>query len=167
MKATSLWIVLIGLLLGSMSQSAEAHGLGKQRLERAEVGPFRVTAWTDPVTIRVEDEIHVTIAVEDSEGLVLNADVNITAVKSSKRISAKATHDRAANKLHYEAPLVLDQTGEWEIVITIENEDGSGTIGFTIDAEAKQSRPPFPWIAGAIVGLLVIGLIVRNRVRQS
>ncbi|MCB9437135.1 MAG: hypothetical protein H6673_09115 [Anaerolineales bacterium] len=166
MKTTRLWIVLMGLLLGSMAQSAGAHGLGKQRLERAEAGPFRVTAWTDPVTIHVEDELHVTIAVEDNEGLVLDADLIVTAVKNSKRISAKATHDRAANKLHYEAPLVFDQTGEWEIVITVENEDGSGIIGFTIDAEAKQSRPPYLWIAGAIVGLLVIGLIVRNRVRH-
>lgn len=159
-------ISLIFLWLLLAVQPLAAHGLGKQQLERVEAGPFRVTVWTDPIQIQAEKELHVTVAVEDAEGLVLNADVNVVAVKGSKRISAKATHDQSANKLHYEAQLVPDEAGEWEIIISVENEVGGGMVGFRVDVDKKKTTLPYGWIAGMVIGLVVIGFMVRNRVRQ-
>ncbi|NDJ84698.1 MAG: hypothetical protein GYB66_02325 [Chloroflexi bacterium] len=165
-------LVVLLLLIGSVipDRAVRSHGLGKQQLERVETGPFRVSAWTDPLSIDTDDELHVTIAIEDERGLVLNADIEVKAVYGDDdaiQERARATHDNAANKLHYEAPLTLPREGRWDLTVTIETDQGSGEASFDLTVEAAETSIPWSWIGGGIGGVLVIGFVVGNRIRLA
>lgn len=138
-----------------------AHGLGRQQLERVPVGDYRVTVWTDPVTVRTNDELHVTVAVEDEGGLVLEMDVEVIASHVDQEQWAAATHENAVNKLHYEAPFRLEQDGIWQITIVLR--PNIGEASFELEVEPAERTIPWRWIVAGLTGLLVIGLIVINR----
>lgn len=156
----SLLVIFILLLPRTPVRS---HGLGKQQLERAVAGPFRVSAWTDPVDVQSDDELHVTVAVEDDEGLVLHAGVQITATYDNQSESARATHDQAVNKLQYEARLNLQTAGEWRILITIQDGERRGDAQFGLNVSAAEEEGlPYPLIIGGSIGAVMALLGYRN-----
>lgn len=153
------------------STSLQAHGLGRQQLERAEAGPFLVTAWTDPDPARAGSELHITIGVEYENGLLLDAQVTVTAVHTNDtdlRESSRATHDNAINKLQYEAPLRLEKGGVWQLTIAVYDEQGEGDVSFNLDVESDPSNDlPWTWIGAGIFGISLVGLAAINRLRLN
>ncbi len=169
MKRHAIAFISILILITAIiaTPTSFAHGLGKQRLERVEAGPFRLSAWTDPINIHANEELHVTVAIEDEEGLVLNASVAVRAAKGDQQHRQTATHDNAANKLHYEAPLMLDEAGRWTITIDVENDIGSGNASFDLDVKEPASTLPIKWILGGLAVLLLASLVIVNRLKSS
>ncbi|MBZ0316097.1 MAG: hypothetical protein K8L91_06745 [Anaerolineae bacterium] len=174
MKRFGLWLVLLGATFIPMART-DAHGLGNQKLEQVEAGPYLVSAWTDPKDVSVEDELHITVSVQDQEkDFILDADVQINAVlasDSSTTKSQQATHDNAAQKLFYEAPLRLDKTGRWQITIVIDGELGQGTASFELDVvEASNKWTRWLWPAlgiTAVVIILAFGMMYRKNKPQG
>ena len=163
--------VFVALVVSIMVlQHVEAHGLGKQQLERVESGDFRISAWSDPISPSTDDEIHITIAVENEDGLVRNADVTVRAVlqgDTADEVSARATHQAAANKLHYEASLELDKAGTYIIYLEIEK-DGRGEASFELEvAQGEGLNLPIGWLIAGGAGLLVLGFVIWNRYQLS
>lgn len=166
-------LIFLGLMLFFISlpmSQLQAHGLGKQQLERVEVGSFLVTVWTDPDPVLADQELHVTIGIEYENGLLLNAQVDIIANSlddTDLHESASATHDNAVNKLHYEAPLILEKGGQWQITIAITDDEGEGQVSFNLDVEEGDQNLPWTWIGAGIIGLSIIGLVVFNRLKLN
>ncbi len=72
-----------------------------------------------------------------------------------KHLRAKATQDAATNKLMRAAQLALDQPGQWEFEVTLENSTGE-PLRFLIDVEPAppawtEMRLWFAWPLAAIV----------------
>lgn len=168
MRILSLGLILLMVSISNLFHlSAEAHGLGKQRLQQVEAGPFLISAWTDPLTNRSEEDLHVTVAVEDNDGLVLEADVDIIATymkDDDRKINVAATHENSANKLQYEARLNPDKTGTWQIKIIVSNAQGTGQAAFELPIEAKETNIPWVSIGIGIAGIgLIMGALVNYR----
>ncbi len=174
MKRLGLLMVLLGATFIPMART-DAHGLGNQKLEQVEAGPYLVSAWTDPKDVTIEDELHVTLSVQDQEkDFILEADVRVSAVLASDPSvtkSQQATHDNATQKLFYEAPLRLDKLGRWQITIVIEDELGQGTASFELDvAEASNKWTRWLWpVLGvtAVVIILAFGMYRKNKPQGS
>lgn len=151
------------VLLGATIPLAQtdAHGLGNQQLEQVEAGPYLVSAWTDPKEVTVDDELHVTVSVQDREkDFVLEADVEVQATLESDAAVTKsqwATHDRAAQKLFYEAPLRLEPTGQWQITIIIDSDLGHGEASFDLEvAEATTDWTRWLWPAVGLAAVVIV-----------
>lgn len=171
MKTRRIFALVIVLLLESLwLKSLQAHGFGKQQLERVRTGPYLVSAWTDPLEPTTDQQLHVTIAIENDEGLVLNANIGIAATYSedvSVRERTTASHENAVNQLYYEAKLSPDYDGAWEVKISVDADQGQSEVSFPIDIAPGKSTLPWNWIAIGAVGLLVVGLAVVNRLRLA
>lgn len=160
------------LMLAAPSQwLIQAHGLGEQQLERVETGPFRLSAWTDPISPNTDEPLHVTVAVENADGLVRNVNVmvNVTA-QDDENISFedRATHERAVNKLQYEAQFELTSPGTYDVVVSVENEEGNGTATFSLTIAAGDGISISPgWVAASIAGASLLILVVWNRVQLA
>lgn len=168
---TRVWLLV--LMLSSLAvpplNRADAHGLGKQRLERVEAGPFRISAWTDPSTATTDAELHVTVAVEDENGLVRRAMVQVTAQLQSDASVVQtrtATHERAANKLQYEAALNLADVGDYDMTIVVNKDDNQAQVGFMLSVEDGGGLPVSPgWLVAAGAGMLLVTVVVWNRIQ--
>ena len=149
--------------------AAAAHGLGKQQLARVEAGPFLISAWTDPVDANTAEEIHVTVAVEDENGLVRRADVQVEAIlldDASVSQIRTATHERAVNKLQYEAPLNLETVGNYTVTIYVDNGEAQAQADFELEVQAGGGLPFSPgWMIVIAGGILMVVLVVWNRLK--
>jgi hypothetical protein len=159
MKWGRLWVGI--LLLGATFVPIElidAHGLGNQQLEQVAAGPYLVTVWTDPTTVTTQEDLHVTISVQDhAKDFVLNADVQVVAnLDANTENRETATHEKAVQKLFYEAPMRLEAIGTWHISITIEGELGAGEVGF--DLVVEEGKDDFTrWL---LPGLGIVGVVI-------
>ncbi len=158
-------LLIISLVCSTFE--VQAHNLGKQQLERVPAGPFLISAWTDPIEANTRDELHVTVAVEDDEGLVLNAEVTIRLIQNERILEDVATHERATNKLQYEGRFRLNTGGLWRVEITVKDGERVGTASFELSVEQiNDSILPFSvgWIIAGGLGVILIGLTIWNRV---
>lgn len=164
-------VVVIASFIVIASGQVSGHGLGEQKLERVESGPFRISAWVDPIQPSTDDEIHITVAVEDDEGLVRNAEISVQMAHTeatNTRYSARATHEQAVNKLHYEAPFTLSEAGDYAVTIDVSNHSGAGAAAFTLLVTAGDGRNISPgWVAAGVAGAAVMILVVWNRVQLA
>lgn len=174
MRRLGILLVLLGATLIPMART-DAHGLGNQKLEQVEAGPYLVSAWTDPKNVTVQNTLHVTISVQDQEkNFVLGGDVEVNAVLMTDTAitkSRQATHNNAVQKLFYEAPLRLDRVGQWQITIVIDGELGQGTASFELDvAEASNKWTRWLWpVLGvtAVIIILAFGMYRKHKPQGS
>jgi hypothetical protein len=175
----ALFLIGAGATLLSLSHAGSvspinAHGLGNRQLEQVEAGPYLISAWSDPETLKVGEELHITVSVQDkNEEFVLDADVQVRAnleTDFNQQASARATHENAVQKMFYEAELKLRQAGRWQITLTIEAEPGIGEATFSLPVEsgnAGDDEAPWLWIGAGLAGLgLMVGLGIQ-RIRQN
>ena len=163
----SLWFI-VGLYSLVAVSTIFAHGLGKQQLRRVEAGDFLITSWSEPEPPLANEEFHITIAVEHDNQILLNANVNVTAIQNETEIISTANHDDAENELYYEATLKLDTIGTWQIMIDVEDNDDSGTASFEINVEENtENSMPWKWIILGIIGISLFGLIGINRLQSK
>ena len=122
-----------------------AHTEGKMQLAAADAGEFKLTVWTSPDPAKVEDELHVAVAVTLAEDAspVLDADVEVQLTPDSggQPISARALTEDSENKFLYEAVIDLQESGEYTVVVKVSGRDGStGEASFDIEVEGSGFR---------------------------
>ncbi|MBV7337904.1 hypothetical protein KFU94_58680 [Chloroflexi bacterium TSY] len=151
-------------------ETVEAHGGGVPQLSNVEVGPYWVTIWTQPDPLRV-GIVHFTVAVtegvmettsgESSGTVVVDASVQITSEslsESRRRIHTYATHEKALNKLFYEADINLPFEKWWLVTVAVSGPAGEGTANFNIEVFPARSVNWFLVLSTALVVLMIIGL---------
>jgi hypothetical protein len=166
-------LMVLGLaviLLGS--QSVSGHGLGKQTIKQQEAGPYVVSAWIDPESPEVDEEMHVTVSVEVETEPFTDAEVSLTAHYQdgdANDVSDRATHEGAVNQLFYEGELALPEVGAWSVEIGIDGEPGPAQISFDVDVLETTGNALLQLLGIIIVGVLVLGVVfqmLRSRRRQ-
>jgi hypothetical protein len=154
-------LLLMGLFSATFASipRTDAHGLGNQQLEQVEAGPYLVTVWTDPKEPTTDKELHVTISVQDrAKDFVLNADVQVVAsLDTNTENRETATHEKAVQKLFYEAPMRLETVGTWDISVTVESELGVGEVGFDLAVEeGKNDFTRWLWPGLGVAGVIIV-----------
>lgn len=167
--ANCLLLLLLWAVLGPAAAPAAAHGGGTPRLVNVPVGPFILSAWTQPEPPRV-GQLHVTVALSEPDATVstrpgdpaLNQSVRLDVINprnGAVELSVPVTHGSAANKLFYEADFPIDRGGDWTIVLTVNELDN---VAFTLEvAAAGPSRLLI--LGGAALVLLLAGGLWRQR----
>lgn len=169
----SVLLILLSILFLLPTKSF-GHGLGKQVLEQEVAGPYLVSAWIEPETIRAGEEMHTTVSIQSETGteFVTLATVTLSALHRDQAVASsttEATHDRASNPLFYEGTLVLDPAGQWMVTITIENEGTTADVSFSVDAKTEsQDEDSVGWQQiGQVIGLIGIGVVMLGIVFQA
>jgi hypothetical protein len=135
--ALVLWLLLLATLVS-------AHGGGQLQVGPVAAGPYQVSVWTDPITPRVDRDLHVTVAVGDgvTNELVLDAAVTVTIYPRGGEtavVTKPALAEAATNRLFYETDLRLANEGEYRVVVDVAGPEGAGQVEFVL-----TMFPPLP-----------------------
>ncbi len=157
-------------ILGGAPGTAQAHGGGTAQLVNAPAGPYQVSVWTQPDSIRAGQKLHISVAVSESSNqaetsnLVLDATVHVQLVHltpTSETLAAFATHENAVNKLFYETDLDVPTEGEWQVLVEVEGPAGAGSADFHMEALPSSASNTlvrrWPLWGGAGLALLAVG----------
>ncbi len=165
-------LIFLALIFTYATRAAWAHGGGTPRLVNAQAGPYRVSVWTQPDPLRV-DEAHFTVAVTEAPALdaateaggapVLDAMVELQIKPisgSGKQLVLLATHEAAVNKLFYEADVELPAEGQWQVVISVEGPAGSGQADFVAEVLPSTTYNWWILVGGSVLGFIAAGWVV-------
>ncbi|MFN8532524.1 MAG: hypothetical protein U0556_03155 [Dehalococcoidia bacterium] len=130
--------------------TAHADGIGEVRLADARVGRYQVTVATSPSPLAVGTGI-VTVLVQDSGRTpVLDAEVTVQATPRGDvgRPPVAAVIGQNSNRLLYQASILLDQVGTWDIGVSLHGRSGDGEVSFTADVSPAggPSLGPLLWL---------------------
>ncbi|MCB0208038.1 MAG: hypothetical protein KDJ52_01835 [Anaerolineae bacterium] len=146
-------VVLIALLFLMVAQPLLASGPGtggsKIQVDNEAAGPYMLLVATSPLPVTV-GQMSVWVRVMDTKGetALRDAVVQIEATPSGggEPIVGQATHQNAGNAIDYVAHLDVQQTGNWDVKVTIEDDLGEAEVAFT------------ETVAGGVSTGLIIGL---------
>lgn len=136
-------------------------------LFRKRADPFLVTAFSEPVPVRVgAADLSVMVQNVNDRSTVLDASVSVRLKKSSAgrvvEIIAPATHGRATNKLLYAAHVTLPSAGQWQLSVDIKKAPAAAAASSELNVLAQEAPAETYWPYFAMVPLL-IALFVFNR----
>jgi hypothetical protein len=139
--ALALWLLLPATLV-------LAHGGGQLQVGPVASGPYQVSVWTDPVTPRVDRDLHVTVAVGDgvTNEPVLDAAVTVTVYLRGGEtavVTKPALAEAATNRLFYETDLRLVEEGEYRVVVDVAGPAGESQVEFML---TMSSPLPLNWL---------------------
>ncbi|MFZ1397913.1 MAG: hypothetical protein WAS33_13485, partial [Candidatus Promineifilaceae bacterium] len=72
---------------------------------------------------------------------------------------AVATTAQSINRLFYEADLDTLPTGTYQMQVIVTGAAGTGDVDFALEV---VPRAIWPWVAGGLAGLAMMGLVVRH-----
>jgi hypothetical protein len=163
-------VLVLPIVFWTTTGAAQAHGGGTPQLVNAPAGPYQVSVWTQPDSIRAGQKLHISIAVSESSNqaeasnLVLGATVHVQLVNltpTGETLAAFATHENAVNKLFYETDLDVPTEGEWQVLVEVEGPAGAGSAAFHIEALPSSASNTlvrrWPLWGGAGLALLATG----------
>ena len=168
MKLNKVFVILIltGSLLFNFAVSAAAIGPGtggsKIRVNDEERGPYVLLVATSPLPITTgQMSVWVRVTSLDTNELRRDATVMIQATPrdGGETLTAQGTHQNAGNNFDYVAHLDVEQAGQWDVVVTVEDELGQAEVSFAETVTRGRSLQgvvalAIPFIvAAAVVGI--------------
>jgi hypothetical protein len=134
-------IVLAVFLFSAFGLAQPAFAIGpgtggsKIRVSDERIGPYILLVATSPLPV-TPGQMSVWVRVTDAatDQLRREAVVMIEATPRSgggPTLSAQATHQNAGNDYDYVAHLEVEQTGQWDITVYVEDEPGDVQTAFT------------------------------------
>lgn len=121
---------------------AYTHGGGTPQLTNEDIGPYWVSAWTSPDPVR-EGQMHLTVSIaepgaetgQQAGAPVLGASVEVILTPRAGGFAdamAQATNEQSANKLFYEADVLVPAAGDWQVQIDVQGPEGRGVAQFDL-----------------------------------
>jgi hypothetical protein len=152
------------LILACLWQSTAFADGGAVQL-RSEAGGLAITVFTTPAPLTA-GPIDVSLLLQDRDSLkpVLDADVSLLLRSRSTNceIRATASHGQATNKLLYAAPLMLTESGAWQIAVSVLRNGKRAEIGGTIEVLPAPQMAASYWGYVAFPPLAIVGFAVRE-----
>lgn len=177
LNSKALYKFFVGLLLiiilfttyGGLFHSALAHGpdgSSRIRIDNEKIGPYNLLVVTSPQPVTTGPmEVWVRVADDESDRLLRNATVMIeaTARDNGSTLTAEATHDHAGNVFDYVAQLEINDDGEWDFTIYVEDEPGQIDVTFTETVDQELNLNLLVGLAIPFVVLIVVVGIYLSR----
>ena len=168
MKRIRAVLLLLGLII-FVAQPVFAHGGGTLQIVNAPVADvYQVSVWSAPVTVRAQDDIHITVGVgtlaEASPVIDATVQVDFYEVASGTLLASEpATTEQSVNRLFYEADFAGLPQGDYEVVVTVDGADGSGSVDFELNIRPYLNLPLIIGGAAVVVLFLGAGLFIFKR----
>lgn len=151
-----------------------AHGGGVAQITDAPAGPYRVFAWTSPDPWRAGEDAHVTVAVTrveaDQTFPITDAQVTLRLFwdpQPDQPLTLQATPVSAVAAGFYEVDHRLPHDGLWRVEVTVQGNEGAGSVSFVMQAAPATTNNWFVWAGGALALLAVIGFLFGARKRSG
>ncbi len=157
-------VVIVSLLgatltLGWPPSPAAAHGGGVPQLVRQPVGPYLLSAWTQPDPPRV-GTLHLTVALFVSTAAqdvpVTDATVTARLQPPDGRPAVQVPLGEARPPLpgYYEVDVPLEAAGRWAVQLQVRGPAGGGEAAFDLQVQPAQRIPPLVWGSAALLIVL-------------
>lgn len=165
LKQTFLVIIVALLMLAFLARPGLAIGPGtggsKVRVSDETIGPFVLLVATSPLPVKV-GQMSVWVRVSngaDTSQLRRDATVMVRATPRAggPTLSAQATHQNAGNDYDYVAHFDVQETGEWDVTVSVEDELGQAEVSFV---ETVSRGLTTGLLLGLAVPFIVLSLIV-------
>lgn len=130
-------VIVMALALlwaGPVWASGPGTGGSKIRVSDEKIGPYVLLVATSPLPVTVgQMSVWVRVTDAQTDRLRSGAQVTITATPpgNSPPVTAQATHQNAGNNSDYVAHLEVNQTGQWDIAVSVEDDPGQVQTAFT------------------------------------
>jgi len=147
---------VLPLLLVAAATGARADHGGTLQLNGDPVGPYRVSAWTEPRPVR-PGTCQVRVAVMQPHGFrpVLDAAVEVAAEPLDSAGPATVTRAVAGEPwAGYVAAVPIAAPGRWRLTVRVAGPAGAGSVDFPLEV-ARGGLGPWPW-AGAGAGAVAL-----------
>lgn len=165
--------VLLATLIGLGLAAIIVFADGGTMLFRKQAGPYVITAFSEPVPVRVgAADISAMVQEASDHGTVLDARVMMrlrkTASGNITEVVAPATHDPATNKLLYAAHITLPSTGSWMLEVDVTGKNGasesvSGDLSVLPAQQPVRSQWPYLAIVPAVILFFVLNQWLRKK----
>jgi len=160
---TSLRLALfISILFMLISYAGPALAIGpgtggsKIRVDNEEIGPYSLLVATSPLPVTV-GQMSVWVRVTGLEDNAMRRDavvmVSATPRGGGPTLTGQGTHKNAGNDFDYVAHLDVQQAGQWDVTVSVEDELGQAKVAFTETVTRGLS-------AGVLIGVAVPFIIL-------
>lgn len=162
-------IITLSLITTLFLVSGQAHpvlaigpgtGGSKIRVDNAEIGPYTLLVATAPLPVTV-GQMSVWVRVTDTETDELRRDAVVTVEATPRNggntLTVQGSHKNAGNNYDYVAHLPVEQTGQWEITVTVEGEPGQVETAF-YETVSQGSNMKLLVMLGMLFAVVVLGI---------
>ncbi len=167
--------ILVFAIFIAYSQSALAIGPGtggsKIRVNDEEHGPYILLVATAPLPVAV-GQMSVWVRVTGTEDNQLRRDARViieaTPRDGGQTITVEGSHKNAGNDFDYVAHMDVDQSGQWDITVSVVDELGEAEVSFSERVTGGQSASTLIVLAiPFVVGVIVVGIYLWRRSATS
>jgi len=161
-KMTALLLALLLLLLSSLPAGAIGPGTGgsKIRVNDEQRGPYILLIATAPLPVTIgQMSVWVRVTGLEDNQLRRNATVTVKATpqEGGTTLTAQGTHKNAGNDFDYVAHLDVEQSGQWNIDVTVEDELGQAEVSF---AETVSRGSDVTTLIAVAIPFVVLAAVV-------
>lgn len=135
-------------------------GGSKIRVSDERIGPYVLLVATSPLPVTV-GQMSVWVRVTDGSTNQVRPDATVmieaTPSNGGAPVSAQGSHKNAGNNFDYVAHLEVEQTGQWNVKVTVKDELGEAEVSFV---ETVTQGISLNVVVGLAVPFAVIGIIL-------
>ena len=164
-------LILSSALLYNFIAPAAASGPGTGgstiRVNDEVIGPYTLLVATSPLPVTT-GQMSVWVRVTDAENNELRRDATVmiqaTPRAGGQTLTAQGTHQNAGNNFDYVAHLEVDQTGQWDVIVTVEDDLGEAEVSFAETVTGGRSLTGLIGLAiPFVVAAVVVGIYLWRR----
>jgi hypothetical protein len=141
-------------------------------LFRGPAGPFDVTVFGSPTPVRIgTSDLSVLVKKTAGDATVLDADISLHLVKSIDgkiiEVTARATHDKATNKLLYAANMRIPANGSWRVDVLVKQGGTAAQLSGRMSVLPPQPPLMKYWAYFALLPLIAILFAISQRLKRK
>lgn len=155
------FLLFISLLAPSVVQAiGPGTGGSKIRISDERVGPFILLVATSPLPVTV-GQMSVWVRVTDIQTSQLRRDavvsIRATPREGGETLTAEASHKNAGNDYDYVAHFEVQDTGQWDVTVSVSDEPGQAEVAFT---ETVTQGLSLGLLLGLAIPFIILAIVV-------
>ena len=167
------WLLIVAMfLINGLFNPTLAIGPGtggsKIKVDNERIGPYVLLMATSPLPVTV-GQMSVWVRVTGAADDQLRRDADVTVVAKPRGsdgplVTAKGSHKNAGNDYDYVAHVDVDQTGQWDVTVTVTDDLGQAEATFTESVSRGSSAQTLGIIAiPFVLGIVGVGIYLWRR----
>jgi hypothetical protein len=160
----SISFCLVSMLMAIYAWPVWAIGPGtggsRIRIDNQQIGPYVLLVATSPLPVTVgQMSIWVRVSGSQNKELRRNAAVMVKATPrgGGPALTSQGTHQNAGNDFDYVAHVQVQEAGQWDVTVSVEDELGEAEVAFT---ETVTQGLSTGLIIGMAIPFVVLAVVV-------